>query len=109
MHTVLGNNDVTLRGALPERLVVDVDGLTVGMVHDSGITKGRPTRLRRWFPTCDLVVFGHSHTPVDRRRLDGQWLVNPGSPTRRNGASRRPRSRLHVEHGALVQHEIVRV
>lgn len=109
VHAVLGNNDVTLRGALPERLVVDVDGLTVGMVHDSGITKGRPARLRRWFPTCDLVVFGHSHTPVDEAGLDGQWLVNPGSPTQRRREPTPSFARLRVERGALTQHEIVRV
>src|SRR3954453_7457764 len=83
VHAVLGNNDVTLRGTLPERLVVDLDGLRVGMVHDSGATKGRPARLARRFPTCGLVVFGHSHAPVDEAGIDGQWLLNPGSPTQR--------------------------
>ncbi len=109
VHAVLGNNDVMLRGALPERLVADVGGLSVGMVHDSGATKGRPARLRRWFPTCDLVVFGHSHTPVDAAGLDGQWLVNPGSPTQRRREPTPSFARLRVERGRLAQHEIVRV
>ncbi|MGH9075705.1 MAG: metallophosphoesterase family protein, partial [Acidimicrobiales bacterium] len=36
VHAVLGNNDVGLTGALPETLVVDIGGVTVGMIHDSG-------------------------------------------------------------------------
>lgn len=79
---VLGNNDVGL-DELPERWEGDVDGIRVAMVHDSGTTKGRANRMRRWFPDADLVVFGHSHAPVDEVGTDGQRLLNPGSPTQR--------------------------
>ena len=78
VHAVLGNNDTGLD--LPERLVVELEGVRVGMVHDSGARTGREARLSRWFPTCDLVVFGHSHIPLDTRG-QGQRLLNPGSPT----------------------------
>ena len=78
VHAVLGNNDTGLR--LPERLELDLDGVRVGMVHDSGSRSGRESRLSRWFPRCDLVVFGHSHAPLDVRG-HGQRLLNPGSPT----------------------------
>ena len=83
VHAVLGNNDVALRGSLPERLLVELDGVRVGMVHDSGPTKGRAARVHRLFPDCGLVVFGHSHAPVDDEGVDGQRLFNPGSPTQR--------------------------
>jgi putative phosphoesterase len=83
VHAVLGNNDGALRGTLPEQKVVDLDGVRVGMVHDSGPTKGRPARVHRMFPDCDVVVFGHSHAPVDDVGVDGQRLFNPGSPTQR--------------------------
>lgn len=83
VHAVLGNNDAELAGRLPERLELDLDGLAVAMVHDSGPRRGRPARLRRSFPDADLVVFGHSHEPVNEAGSDGQWLFNPGSPTER--------------------------
>lgn len=79
---VLGNNDVGL-DHLPERWVDTIDGVRVAMVHDSGPTKGRENRLGRWFADADLVVFGHSHAPVNDEGVDGQWLLNPGSPTQR--------------------------
>jgi len=109
VHAVLGNNDVALRGTLPEQLVVELDGLRVGMVHDSGPTKGRAARMRRGFPTCDLVVFGHSHAPVDEEGLDGQWLLNPGSPTQRRREPTPSFARLSVHDGVLTHHEIVRM
>jgi predicted phosphodiesterase len=51
-------------------------------VHDSGQATGRISRLRRSFPAADLVVFGHSHIPLDQSG-DGLRIFNPGSPTDR--------------------------
>lgn len=83
VHAVCGNNDHDLVGVLPERVELDLDGVAVAMVHDSGARAGRPARLRRWFPQADVVVFGHSHQPVAEWTSDGLLLLNPGSPTQR--------------------------
>ncbi|PSO47179.1 MAG: metallophosphoesterase [Actinobacteria bacterium QS_8_72_14] len=83
VHAVLGNNDPELTRHLPETLQLELDGLTVAMVHDSGQRKGRARRLARWFPEADVVVFGHSHIPVNEAGVSRQWLLNPGSPTER--------------------------
>jgi len=82
VHAVLGNNDRALVGRLPERLELDLAGVTVAIVHDSGPRAGRPERLRSWFPSANVVVFGHSHDPLVEEH-DGLLLVNPGSPTQR--------------------------
>jgi hypothetical protein len=79
VHGVLGNNDDwSLHGVLPERARLDLGGLAIGMIHDSGQTQGRRRRLAAAFPGCRVVVFGHSHQPfVDD---DGSLLLlNPGS------------------------------
>ena len=84
VRAVRGNNDgpdVAAWGA-PETLEFDLDGLRVAMIHDSGPSAGRPARLRRRFPAADLVVFGHSHIPLDHAG-NGQRIFNPGSPTDR--------------------------
>jgi putative phosphoesterase len=82
-HAVLGNNDEG-RLDLPASVTLDLTGATVAMVHDSGPTRGRHRRMARLFPDADVVVFGHSHTPlVERSDEGGPLLVNPGSPTHR--------------------------
>jgi len=105
---VLGNNDGELLGQLPEERLLTVEGLRVAVVHDSGARKGREARLRRRFPTAALVVFGHSHMPVDAEGLDGQRLFNPGSPTETRPAYRGLGfGRLRIDGGKLVHHELV--
>ncbi|MEX2627631.1 MAG: metallophosphoesterase family protein [Ilumatobacteraceae bacterium] len=83
VHAVLGNNDRELVGHLPETLELTLAGIRIGMIHDSGPARGRAGRLHARFPTADLVVFGHSHIPVDEEGVAGQDLFNPGSPTER--------------------------
>jgi putative phosphoesterase len=108
-HAVLGNNDAALRGVLPERLLVEADGVRIGMVHDSGPTKGRAARIRRMFPDCDVVVFGHSHMPVNEAGVDGQWLLNPGSPTQRRRSPAHTIGVIETRDGAFWSAEIVAV
>ena len=103
---VLGNNDHELVGCLPEQLVVDIDGVRIAMVHDSGARAGRAGRLRRRFPDAAVVVFGHSHLPVDELGIDGQRLFNPGSPTERRGAPHRTLGRLGLVDGRVAVHEL---
>lgn len=107
LHAVLGNNDHTLVGRLPDRLEVDLGGVRVAMVHDSGARAGRERRLRRWFPDARLVVFGHSHEPVDAAGLDGQRLFNPGSAVQRRRQPRRTMGLLTLAGGRIATHDIV--
>jgi putative phosphoesterase len=107
---VLGNNDTELTGRLPEERLLTVEGLRIALVHDSGARKGREGRLRRRFPTADLVVFGHSHMPVDAEGVAGQRLFNPGSPTETRPAYRGLGfGRLRIDAGELVDHELIPV
>lgn len=110
VHVVRGNNDgpdVAAWGA-PETLTVDLDGLRVAMVHDSGPAAGRGPRLRRMFPDAALVVFGHSHIPWDETH-DGQRQVNPGSPTDRRRQPHGTMGLLTVDAGRLRSLRIVPV
>jgi uncharacterized protein len=107
---VLGNNDgpdVADWGA-PETLQADLDGLQVAMLHDSGAAPGRLRRLRRQFPDAGLVVFGHSHIPLDESG-DGLRILNPGSPTDRRRQPRGTLAVLTIESGQLVEARIVPV
>jgi uncharacterized protein len=111
VRAVLGNNDTGRAAALPEELVLDLDGVTVALLHDSGARKGRPARMARRFPGADLVVFGHSHMPEDlppdRGSGGGPRLFNPGSPTQRRRAPTRTFGELEVRGGRIVDLHLV--
>jgi putative phosphoesterase len=110
VHVVRGNNDgpdVAAWGA-PEILELDLAGLVVAMVHDSGPAGGRAARLRRRFPAARLVLFGHSHIPLDQAG-HGIRIFNPGSPTDRRRQLRGTFGLLHIDDGLLVEARIIPV
>jgi hypothetical protein len=109
VKAVLGNNDVDLGRTLPVEQRFDVDGVRVGMVHDSGARAGREGRMHRRFPDADIVVFGHSHIPWNDEGVDGQVLFNPGSPTERRRQPRCTYGVLDLEDGVVKGRSILEV
>ncbi|MDQ6796941.1 MAG: metallophosphatase family protein [Actinomycetota bacterium] len=109
VHAVLGNNDLELVGLVPETRMLELDGVRVAMVHDSGPSTGRVGRMGRRFPDADVVVFGHSHIPWDTEGLDGQILFNPGSPTERRAQPHRTLGTLDLDGGRVVRRRIHQV
>lgn len=109
VHAVLGNNDHELRGRLPEVLELDLGGVQVGIVHDSGLSSGRGARMRRRFPDAHVVVFGHSHDPLIESATDDLLLVNPGSPTQRRRQPVHTVARLELDDGVVTDAAIVEV
>jgi uncharacterized protein len=110
VRAVLGNNDtpdVASWGAEPT-LELDVDGLRIAMLHDSGQATGRLQRMRRAFPQAELVVFGHSHIPLDQAG-QGLRIFNPGSPTDRRRQPQGTLGVLRIEAGQLMEARIVGV
>lgn len=84
-----GNNDGDdLRARLPALARVELDGLRLAVVHETGGAAGRERRCDASFgpssaEPADVVVFGHSHIPWDSTTPGGVRLLNPGSPTER--------------------------
>jgi uncharacterized protein len=110
VHAVAGNNDgpdVADWGAEPT-VELDIDGLRVAMIHDSGPAAGRLHRLRRAFPQAELVIFGHSHIPLDEA-ADALRIFNPGSPTDRRRQPHGTLGVLRVDSGRLAEVRIVDV
>lgn len=102
VRVVLGNNDgpEVARWGAPETLELDLQGLRVGMIHDAGAKNGRLARMRRRFPSSDLVVFGHSHIPLDAAD-DQLRILNPGSPTDKRRQPYRTLAELVIADGRL--------
>jgi putative phosphoesterase len=107
---VVGNNDgpdVAAWGAAETALLIP-EGLRIAMIHDSGPAAGRLPRLRARFPQADLVVFGHSHIPLDATG-GALRIFNPGSPTDRRRQPHGTLGLLDIADGALLEARIVEV
>jgi uncharacterized protein len=97
---------------LPEQRELAIGAVRIGVVHDAGPSAGRLARMRARFPTCQAVIFGHSHIPLHERGGDLQ-IFNPGSPTDRRrqpqhtmGVARVSDRRIdfqHIELGPTIQ------
>jgi len=87
-YAVQGNCDVFYQTDLPDKRIVEFNGVRIGITHGH-LGRGRttPERALQLFCAQDVqvIVFGHSHMPyLDYR--DGILLFNPGSPTAKRSA-----------------------
>jgi putative phosphoesterase len=105
---VVGNMDrpdVATWGARHEAQV-EIEGIRIAMVHDGGRREGRARRLAERFPAADVIVFGHSHQPVNED-VDGVLLLNPGSPTWKRRSPHPTLIRLTLDAGRVASCELV--
>jgi uncharacterized protein len=98
--------DVAAR--LPAEQAVEIGGIAIALIHDSGAERGRRERLRAHFPHARVVCFGHSHLPM-RDDRDGLLLLNPGSPTERRRAPWNSYAELLIGPDEAVETRIVRL
>ncbi len=106
---VHGNaDDDEVRGALPATAEVDAGGVRIGLTHNGGPEAGRLARLRRRFPGCDVVVFGHSHIPL--HAVDGDFrIVNPGSAADRRRQPHHSMALITVADGVVADVAFLRL
>ncbi len=103
---VHGNVDSSeLRSQLPETRSIEIEGVGLGVIHDSGPAKGRLERMRLRFPDHAAVIFGHSHLPL-REEKAGFQIFNPGSPTERRRSPFKSMGVASVD-GSLVRFDLV--
>jgi uncharacterized protein len=80
---VYGNTDNDeLRTILKEKILLEIKGYKIGVVHGHGKGKTTEKRSIEAFENgeVDAIIFGHSHIPV-KKIHNGVILFNPGSPT----------------------------
>jgi len=80
-EAVCGNMDPPeLRGLLPQKKIVKIGEVSLGLVHGWGSPHDLEERVRRLFQgdnvTC--ILYGHSHIPANELRR-GRLFFNPGS------------------------------
>lgn len=105
---VFGNNDHgVLRERLPEVARVEIEGVRLAVVHETGAREGRERRADAAFADVDLLVFGHSHIPWDSTTPGGLRLLNPGSPTDRRREPHATFMRLDLDSGTVGDPQLV--
>jgi putative phosphoesterase len=105
-----GNNDgAGLHALLPRVARVELDGVRLGVVHETGPAPGRERRCDDEHRDLDVLVFGHSHIPWDSLTPAGMRLLNPGSPTDRRRQPFATFMTAEVRDGALVDVVLHRV
>ena len=85
---VAGNMDQeAVKKKYPVKRVLEILGQRVGLMHGAGPASNLPQLLKDAFKEddCDLIIFGHSHEPMNER-IDGILFFNPGSATDRAAA-----------------------
>lgn len=99
---VLGNCDHSLSGMnVPFTASPRIAGVRFFMVH-------RPEDIGRPADDVKVVVHGHTHIPREDR-IDDVLYLNPGSPTRPRGGSKKSLARLVVDAGEVRATEFVTV
>ena len=82
-YGVRGNMDsIEIHNRVPEKLIINLGGFAIGVVHGWGSPAGLEDRVLSSFNNkkLDAIIYGHSHQAKNEMR-DGILLFNPGSPT----------------------------
>lgn len=98
VRAVRGNMDRD--DVLPEKLIIEVEGARIGLIHGWGMPFGIEAKLLRQFDRIDCLVYGHTHSAANHVR-GGVLCFNPGSPTDRVFAARNSVGILEVNSGSV--------
>jgi hypothetical protein len=83
LKAVHGNSDEpAVREILPEKLVFEIEGVKIGVIHEASlsIVDNTATRYMALEMGVDVLVFGHLHRPIIEK--SDVLLICPGSPTK---------------------------
>lgn len=77
---VFGNTDgLEMRSKLPKVAQVQLDGFDIVVTHGDQLGHPTPALLHDAFPKAEIIVFGHTHTPVLELVDRTVTVMNPGS------------------------------
>lgn len=77
---VFGNTDgFDMRSKLPKVAQIQLDGFDVVVTHGDQFGHPTPALLHDAFPKAEIIVFGHTHTPVLELVDRTVTVMNPGS------------------------------
>lgn len=81
VEAVCGNMDSqSTHDLLPVKKIIKAGKYLIGLTHGWGPSEHIEERIRKEFGKVDVIVFGHTHNPVNFKK-GGILFFNPGSPT----------------------------
>jgi uncharacterized protein len=106
LQGVHGNMDPQdVRVTLPGKRVLKLGPYRLGLIHGWGSPSEIEDRIRPEFDDVDVIVYGHSHRPVNHMR-DGILFFNPGTATGHSVSGIRSIGIIEIHdniHGELIQ------
>ena len=94
---VYGNMDPeAIRESLPEKDVLELGGMKIGLTHGWGAPWGMSGRIGDRFKGVDIILYGHTHF-AKNEIIDGVLCFNPGSAVGKFPALRKTYGILTIE------------
>lgn len=104
VRAVFGNMDgLEIRQLLPEKVIFQIEDVTIGLCHGHGSPDKVPKIVRTEFKRdkIHVAIFGHSHYPFNET-IDGVLYFNPGSPNDLVRAPYCSYGTLDIHHGQII-------
>jgi len=107
VKAVCGNMDTpSVRKQLPDRLILEISGFRIGMMHGWGNAENLAEKIYRMLGPVDCLIYGHTHYP-DNRMKQGALFFNPGSALDKRYARENTVGILEI--GDRIRGEIVKI
>ena len=104
---VCGNMDTApVRAILPDRLIFEIEGHRIGMMHGWGMPFNLEQKLLKELGPVDCMVYGHSHKPANVTK-NGILFFNPGSAIDKRFAAHNTVGILEI--GEKIKGEIIEI
>ena len=79
LKAVKGNMDSSsVKEILPGKRIIKINDFKIAIIHGNQMSNITTDKLSYLFPEADIIIFGHSHKPFNKR-FGGQLFFNPGS------------------------------
>ncbi|MFX1326830.1 MAG: metallophosphoesterase family protein [Promethearchaeota archaeon] len=81
---ITGNmDDSKISKELPEKIELNLYGHKILITHGAGGPTTIIKYLNKKFDLSpyDIIIFGHTHHPYNKKEKDGKFYINPGTPT----------------------------
>ncbi|RCW49202.1 MULTISPECIES: metallophosphoesterase family protein [unclassified Halanaerobium] len=82
VRAVYGNMDnYLIKNKLSKKITFEINDRKIGLTHGHQFRAGDLINsLDYSFPDCDIIIFGHTHRPLNQY-INKKLFFNPGSPT----------------------------